>query len=50
MQISNHFVELSKSTDMYLTKYGQLLFLGDFNAELMIHLLKIFVLVIILRV
>ena len=31
MQISNHLAELSKSTDLYLTKY-QLLFLGDFNA------------------
>ena len=31
MQISNHFVELSKNTDLYLTKYDQLLFLGDFN-------------------
>ena len=32
VQISNHLVELSKSTDLYLTKYDQLLFLGDFNA------------------
>ena len=32
MQISNHFDELSKSTDLYLIKYDQLLFLGDFNA------------------
>ena len=31
MQISNHLAELSKNTDLYLTKY-QLLFLGDFNA------------------
>ena len=31
VQISNHLVELSKSTDLYLTKYDQLLFLGDFN-------------------
>ena len=33
IQISNHLAELSKSTDLYLTKYDQLLFLGDFNAE-----------------
>ena len=32
MQISNHLAELSKNTDLYLTKYDQLLFLGDFNA------------------
>ena len=32
MQISNHFAELSKNADLYLTKYDQLLFLGDFNA------------------
>ena len=32
MQISNHLVELSKNTDLYLTKYDQLLFLVDFNA------------------
>ena len=32
VQISNHLAELSKSTDLYLTKYDQLLFLGDFNA------------------
>ena len=31
-QISNHLAELSKSTDLYLSKYDQLLFLGDFNA------------------
>ena len=31
MQISNHYTELSQSTDLYLTKYDQLLFLGDFN-------------------
>ena len=31
MQISNHLAELSKNTDLYLTKYDQLLFLGDFN-------------------
>ena len=32
MQISNHLAEQSKNTDLYLTKYDQLLFLGDFNA------------------
>ena len=32
MQISNHLVELSLSTDLYLTKYDQLLFLDDFSA------------------
>ena len=31
MQISNHLAEMSKSTDLYLTKYDQLLFLRDFN-------------------
>ena len=33
VQISNHLAELSKSTDLYLTKYDQLLFLGDFDAR-----------------
>ena len=33
MQISNHLAEMSKSSYLYLTKYDQLLFLGDFNAE-----------------
>ena len=32
MQISNDLAELSKNTDLYLTKYDQLLFLGDFHA------------------
>ena len=32
MQISNHLAELSKNTDLYLTKYDHLLFLGDLNA------------------
>ena len=32
VQISNHLAELSKSTDLCLTKDDQLLFLGDFNA------------------
>ena len=31
-QISNHLAELSKNTDLYLTKYDHLLFLGDLNA------------------
>ena len=30
--ISSHLAELSRNTDLYLTKYDQLLFLGDFNA------------------
>ena len=29
---SNHLAELSTNIDLYLTKYGQLLSLGDFNA------------------
>ena len=32
MQLSNNLVELSKSTDLYLIKYDQLLFLGGLNA------------------
>ena len=32
-QISNHLAELSKSTDFYLIKYDQFLFLGDINAR-----------------
>ena len=32
MQISNHLAELSKNTDLYLTKYDKILFFGDFNA------------------
>ena len=31
-QISNQLAELSKNTNLYLTKYDHLLFLGDFNA------------------
>ena len=31
VQISNYLAELSQSTDLYLTMYDQLLFLGDFN-------------------
>ena len=33
-QMSNHLAEISKITDLYLTKYDQLFFLGDFNAGL----------------
>ena len=29
---SNHLAELSKNIDLYLSKYDQLLFSGDFNA------------------
>ena len=29
---SNHLAELSTNIDLHLTKYGQLLSLGDFNA------------------
>ena len=32
MQISNHLAELSKSTDLHLTRYDQLIFLVNFNA------------------
>ena len=32
VQIPNHLAELSKSTDLYLTEYDQLLFLGEFYA------------------
>ena len=32
LQISNHLAKLGKNTDLYLTKYDQLLFLGDFDA------------------
>ena len=32
MQISNYLAELSKSTDLNVTKYDQLMFLGNFNA------------------
>ena len=31
-QISNHLAEISKITDLYLTKYDKLFFLDDFNA------------------
>ena len=42
MQISDHPAELSKNTDLYLTKYDQLLFLGDFNAGVEDSSVKIF--------
>ena len=32
MEITNRFAELRKNADLYLTKYDQFLFLGDFNA------------------
>ena len=48
--ILNHLAELSKNIDLYLTKYDQLLFLGDFNAELKIRQLRVFVIVLTLRV
>ena len=32
MQISNHLAKLSKNTDLYLTKFDQILYLGDINA------------------
>ena len=32
--IANHMAVLSKNIDIYMTKYDNLLFLGDFNAEL----------------
>ena len=46
MQISDYLAKLRKSTNLFLTKYGQLLFLSYFNAEVEIHLLKFFILVI----
>ena len=38
--ISNHLAELSKNIDLYLTKYDQLLFLGDFIAGVEDSLVK----------
>ena len=32
MHISNHLAELSKNTDLHLTKYYQLLLLRDFDS------------------
>ena len=32
VQISNHLAELSKTTDIYYTKYDQRIFLVDYNA------------------
>ena len=42
IQISNHLAELSKNNDLYLTKYDQLLVLGDFNAGVEDSPVKIF--------
>ena len=42
MQISNHLAELSKNNNLYLTKYDQLLLLGDFNAGVEDSSVKIF--------
>ena len=42
MQKSNHLAELRESTDLYLTKYDQLLFLGDFNPGVEDSSVKIF--------
>ena len=33
MQMSNRLLELSQNTNLYLTKYDRLLFLGDFKAR-----------------
>ena len=33
MQMSNRLSELSQNTNLYLTKYDRLLFLGDFKAR-----------------
>ena len=46
-QISSHLSELSKNTDIYLTKYDQLLSIGDFNAGIEDASMKNFILVII---
>ena len=50
LQISNHLEELSKSNDLYLTEYDQLLLSGDFNAGVEDSSIKNFVLVINLQV
>ena len=49
MQISNHLAELSKITDLYLTKYDKLLFLVDFNAEILMHDFNASVMVVFAR-
>ena len=33
MKISNHLAKLSKIIDLYLTKYDQLLFAGNFDVK-----------------
>ena len=40
--LSNHIAELSKSLDLFTTKYERLLFLGDFNVGMEDSLIKIF--------
>ena len=50
LQISNHLEELSKSNDLYLTEYDQLLLSGDFNAGVEDTPIKNSVLVITLQV
>ena len=40
--LSNHIAELSKTLDLFITKYERLLFLGDFNAEMEDISIKIF--------
>ena len=40
--LSNHIAELSKSLDLFTTKYERLLFLGDFNAGIEDSSIKIY--------
>ena len=40
--LSTHIAELSKSLDLFTTKYERLLFLGDFNAGMEDSSIKIF--------
>ena len=40
--LSNHIAELSKSLDLFTTKYERLLFLGDLNAGMEDSSIKIF--------
>ena len=47
--ISNHLTELSKNIYLYLTKYDQLLFLGDLNAGVEDYQLRVFAIVLTLR-
>ena len=44
--ILSHLAELSRNTDLYFTKYDQLLFLGDFNAGVEDSSIKDFCLVL----